>query len=127
MVNYIVNRKAARVRLSNEMISQLAQVPIAIASARGLVRSRGNKSADAPACFDHAGALQLGINFSDGISVDTQLDRQLPHGRQLIAELQPPGRNRKANGPFQLRVKRGWMIGVYLKHRCPIVLRQWYK
>jgi hypothetical protein len=26
-----------------------------------------------------------------------------------------------------LRVERRWMVGVYLEHCCPIVLRHWYK
>ena len=33
MLDDFIDRKAARVRLSNEMISELAQVPIAIAPA----------------------------------------------------------------------------------------------
>ena len=127
MFNHIVNRKTARVCLRNKVVRQLAQVPVAIAPGCGFSGSRADKSPDAPAGFDYAGALQLGINFGDSVRVDAQLDCQLPHRRQLIADLQPPGRNRKANLPFQLSVKRRWMIGIYLKHRCPIVLRQWYK
>ncbi len=74
MVNYIVNRKSPGVCLSNEMVGQLAQVPIAIAPTGGLLGPRADKSPDAPAGFDHAGVLQLGINFSDGVRVDAQLD-----------------------------------------------------
>src|SRR6266550_1308355 len=100
---------------------------VAMAPARVLLRPRTNKGPDAPAGFDYAGPFQLGINFADGIRVDTQLDRQLPHRRQLVADSQAPCRNRKANRPFQLSVKRSRMVGVYLKHCCTIVLRQWYK
>src|SRR5258708_18250802 len=127
MLDHVVNRKTAGVRLSNEVVRQLAQVPVAITPARSLLGPRTYKSPDTPAGFDHAGALQLGINFGDGIRVDAQLNRQLPHRRQLIADAQPASRDRKANAPFQLSVKRRWMVGVYLKHRCPIVLRQWDK
>src|SRR5258706_2437284 len=126
MLDYLVDRKTPGMRQSNEMIGQLMQVPIAIAPVGGLSGAGADESPDASAGFDHPGAFQLGINPGHRVRVNAQFDRQLPHCRQLIADLQPRGRDREANRPFQLSVKRRWMVGIYLKHCCPIVLRQWY-
>ena len=117
MLNYVVNRKAALVRLGNKVIRQFPEMPFALAPAGGFVGPRRNECANAPARLNHPGPFQLGINFGDRVCVDPQIDRQLPDGRQLIPDAQPLGGNRKANRPFQLRVKRRWVFGVYLKHR----------
>ena len=127
MLNHVVNRKASRVCFGDEMIRQLAQVPVAVLPARCLGRPGSDKSPDPSARFYHATSFQLGVNFGHGVGVDAQLDRQLAHRWQLVADAQLPGRNRKTDRPFKLSVKRCWMVGVYLEHGFTIVLRQWYK
>src|SRR5260370_39644647 len=127
MFNHILNRKSARVGFRNEMLCQLEKMPFAVAQAGGLVGSRSDKSSYASACFHHAGAFQFRVDLRDGISVYAQINGQLPDRGQLLANAQISGGNRKPDGPFKLSVKRRWVICVYLKHRCPIVLRHWYK
>jgi len=127
MFNHILNRKSSGVRFRDEMLCQLAQVAVAIAPARGLVRPRSDKSSNASACLNHAGTFQFRVNLRYGISVYAQFNGQLPDRGQLLANAQLSGGNRKPDRPFKLSVKRRWVICVYLKHRCPIVLRHWYK
>jgi len=106
------------------MFRQFAQMPLPIAATRGFVGSRTDKRADAPARLQNSGAFQFGINLGHRIGVDAQIDRQLPYRRQLIADAQLSGCNRKANGSVELRIKRRRVIGVDLEHRYTIVLRQ---
>ncbi len=97
MLNHVVNRKASRVRFRYEMIRQLAQVPVAVFPARCFSGPGSDKSPDASARFNHATPFQLGINFGHCVRVDAQLNRQLPHRRQLVADADLLGRNRKAD------------------------------
>ena len=50
-----------------------------------LERCGADDGADAPARFEDAGALELGVHAGDGIGVDAQFHGQLPHRGQLIA------------------------------------------
>ena len=127
MLNHIVDRKTARVCFRYEMLCQLTQMPVTVAPAGGLVRPRSDKSSHASACLNHAGTFQFRVDLRDGISVYAQFHRQLSDRGQLLANAQLSGGNRKPDRPFKLSVKRRWVICVYLKHRCPIVLRHWYK
>src|SRR5205085_11008073 len=112
----------------NEVIRQLAQPQLAIAPVRGFIRTRSHESPDAAARLDHAAALKFGVDLRDRVRVNAQVHRELPHGRQLIANPQFPSRNRKADRSLKLMIKRCWMAGVYLEHLSfTIVLRQWYK
>src|SRR5882762_3515572 len=120
MFNHILNRKSARLGFRNEMLCQLAQMPVAVAPAGGLVRSRSDKSSHASACLNHAGTFQFRVDLRDGISVYAQFHRQLSDRGQLLANAQLSGGNRKPDRPFKLSVKRRWVICVYLKHLAPL-------
>ena len=56
--------------------------------------------------FEHARALEVGVDAGDGIGVDSQVDGQLADGGKLIAGLQTAGRNGGAEPAFELRVNR---------------------
>ncbi len=73
---------------------------------------RRDKRADAAARFDHAAALELGVDAGHRIGVDPQLDGELPHGRKLVARPQPARRNRRAQAAFELRVDRRGVASV---------------
>jgi hypothetical protein len=100
-----------------EVIRQLAQSPLAIAPVRGFIRTRRHERPHAAARLDHAGALQFRVDLGDRVRVDAQVHGELPHGRQLIANSQFSGRDRKTNRALELVIKRRRMAGVYLEHR----------
>src|SRR5215831_18853340 len=98
------------------MIHQLAQMAFAFTAIGRLVGTRGDKGADPAARLHHAAAFQLGINFGDRIRIDAQVDRQLPHRRQLVANAELAGSNRKANRPVELMINRRRMFRIDLEH-----------
>ena len=52
-----------------------------------------NESAEPPACFEHAGRLQLAIRTGDGVDRHAQLRREFAHRRQPCAGCQPTTSN----------------------------------
>ena len=81
--------------------------PAVVLARRVRLRRRGaDERADAAARLDHPGPLELGIDPGHGVGVDAQIDRELTHGRQLIARPQPAGGDRRAQPAFELRVNR---------------------
>jgi len=116
MLNDVVQGKSTFVRLGDEMIGQLTQVSLAFATIGGFVRPRRDESPDAATRFDDAVTLQLGIDLRDCVRIDAQLDRQLPDGRQLVANAQFAGGNGKPNRPVKLVVNRRRMLGIDLEH-----------
>ena len=109
-------------RLGNEVIGELAQVPITIAPAEGrLGRPLVDKSAHSSTSLQHPGPLEFGINFGDRIGIDSQLDRQLPDGGQLVTDAQLSGGYRKLNRPFELVIKRRRMFGVDVEHLIAVL------
>src|SRR6266550_5440954 len=127
MINYVVQRKAARSGFRDEMIRELAQMLFAIAAAeRCFLRLRNNERANAPARFQHARALQFGIDFSHRVRIDAQIHRQLPHGRQLLTDTELAGSDCEPDRALKLSIERRRMIWVYVEHLAEftIVLRQ---
>ena len=61
---------------------------------------------DAAAGLDHSGAFQLRVHPGHRVGVDAEVDRELPHRRQLIADLQTARRDRRPQPAFELRVDR---------------------
>src|SRR5712691_1348146 len=83
---------------------------------------RNNERAHAPARFQHAHALQLGIDLSHRVRIDAQIHRQLPHSRQLLADPQFAGSDREPDRALKLSIERRRMIWVYVEHRSSSLL-----
>src|SRR5215472_38890 len=124
MFDHIIKRKSALLRLGNEMIRQLAQVTHAVSAVSCFVRPRRHKRADTAPRYDYSAALEFRVYLGYGVRVYPQVDRQLPHRRQLVPNAQPAGGNGKANRPVKLVIKRRWVFKINLKHCFTIVLRQ---
>ena len=107
------------------MIGQLSEVALAIATTSCFVGPRRHEGAHATSGLYDTAPFQFRINFCDGIRINPQIDRQLSHRRQLVADAEFARRNRKANRAVELVIERRWVFDINLKHRFTIVLRQW--
>ena len=73
------------------------------------VRLRGRRADERPhaaARLDDAGAFELGIDPCDGVGIDLEIHRELPHRRQLVSGTDPPRGNRGPEPAFELGVNR---------------------
>ena len=117
MLDHFIERKAARVRLGNKMIGELAQASIAVAPAEGsLGGPLMNKCSNASTRDQHPRPFQLGIDLGHRIGIDSQIDGELAHGGQLVPDAQLARGNRELNRPFKLVIKRRWVFGVEMEH-----------
>ena len=80
---------------------------------RRLVR---DESAEAPARFDKALALQDLIDLHDGEGIDLHLRRKLADGRELLPVVQLAGEDALLELLLQLHVKGDAALGVKEKH-----------
>src|SRR5262245_8324948 len=126
MVERLFGREAQVCGAGQKMVFELCQLTEAVLILRRLEGAGLYKGADSPACLDYACPLQLGVDLSHGIGVDSELDRQLSDGRELLANSQPAGSDRESNRPLELMVERGRVtdIDVQREAHCPSVLRQ---
>ena len=83
-----------------------AQASIAFTGRMGTGGGPAHERAHPAARLDHAGALELRIHPGDRVGVHTQIDRELPHGGQLVAGLQPSRRHGCPERPLELRIDR---------------------
>src|SRR5262245_48904930 len=74
--------------------------------------ARGDERSDPPARFEDSRTLEVGVHTRHGVGVDAQLDRELTDGWQLIAGVQPPGGDGRAQTVFDLRVDGRRVAGV---------------
>ena len=103
-------------RLGDEMVGQLLQVTLAVATIGGLIRPGRDKSSDATTRFDDTVSFQLSVNLGDRIRIDAQVNRQLTDRRQLVANAELAGGDCKTDRPVKLVINRRWMFGVDLEH-----------
>ena len=54
----------------------------------------------------------MGVDLGDGVRIDAQGDRELPHRRQLIARSKSTCRDGRENPPLELCVQRRRVAGV---------------
>ncbi len=71
-------------------------------------------------------AFQLGVHLRDGVGVDLEVDGELAHGRQAVADARAALRDRRANAAIELRVEGSRIVRVDGKHGNTIVLVHWY-
>src|SRR5262245_24964928 len=103
--------------LSDEVIRQLTQVSLPITPVECDFRLPFlHKCPDAAPRLQDAQMFQFRIDLRHCVRVDLQLDRQLPHRRQLVADSQLSRGNRELYGSLELVIKRRRMFGVYVEH-----------
>src|SRR4051794_33284630 len=67
-----------------------------------LLRRGGDERADAAARLDDAGALELGVDAHYRVGIDAEIDCELAHGRQLLADRKSTGGNGGAQTAIEL-------------------------
>jgi hypothetical protein len=77
-----------------------------LARRAGPLWRRGDERSDAAPGLEDPGPFQLGIHPRDRVGVHFQFDGELADGRQLVARLQPAGRDGRPQPAFELRVDR---------------------
>ena len=77
-----------------------------------LSRRRPDERTYAAARLEDAGTFELAVDAGHRVGVDSQLDRQFPDRRQLIARPQPPRGNRCTQTAFELGVNRRRVAGI---------------
>ena len=102
----IVGGEAVVDRLGEQAGRERPEAAFVLARRMGLRGDGADERSDAPLGLDHAGTLERRIDPRDRVGVDAQIDGELPDGRELIARLQPPGRDRRPERALELRVDR---------------------
>ena len=85
MVNGTPGSEAEVRGLGEEVIFDFAQLPLAVLFASRFEVPRSDEGSDAAPGLDYAKPFKLRVDLGDGVRVDSQVDRELSHGRQLIA------------------------------------------
>ena len=117
MFDHVVDGKAVFMNFRDEVIGHLAQAALAVATIRGFVGPRRHECAHTSARFNDATAFQLRVDLGDGVRIDAQIDRELPHSRQLVAYAELAGRDCEPNRALKLVIEWRRMLCVYLEHR----------
>ena len=98
--------KPAATGIGEQSGDEGSQPPLVLLRRMRLCRRGGHERADAAAGLQDARAFELHIDARHGVGVEAQFDGELADGRQLIADGEPPGRNRRAQRTIELRVDR---------------------
>lgn len=67
-----------------------AQAALVFIGRTGLRRHGADERTDAAPRFEYTAPLEIAVDAGDGVRVDAQCDRELPHRRQLIARMRRP-------------------------------------
>ena len=102
----IVDAESSGGRVGENAGDERAQLTAVVIRRLGLLRRRGDKGPDATPRFDDAGALELGVDARDSVGVDAEVDGELADGRELIADMEAAGGNRRAEATVELGVDR---------------------
>lgn len=126
MIQDVVGAEAQVFRLREEVVLEIAELAFTVAIAGSFEMTGLHECTDATPGLQSPGAFKRRINFSHRIRIDSQLDRKLADGGQLIADNELPGRDRKAYRSLELMMQRRRMPAVDVKREthCPIVLWQ---
>ena len=91
--NHLVGGKAGGVGIGQHSRHERSQPTIVLARRMSPRRRCRDERAHAAPGLDHAGPFELGVYTGDGVGIDAEIDRQLTHGRQLVArdvDIYPP-------------------------------------
>src|SRR5262249_20262373 len=111
-------------RVGEDTRDERLETALVFACRTGLGGGRGDERPDAAARLEDALAFEVGVDARDGIGIDAELDGELADRGKLIPDLQPPRRDRGAEGALDLRVDRSGvaLVDVDDSHGCVIVL-----
>jgi hypothetical protein len=103
----IVDAESSGGRVGEHAGDERTQLTAVIVWRLSLLRRRGDEGPDAAPRVDDAGALELGVDASDSVGVDAEIDGELADGRELIAGLEAAGGDRGAEAAVELCVDWG--------------------
>lgn len=126
MIDRVIGREPEMRCLCEEMVFELAQLAFAVLITSRLEVARSDEGTNAAPGLDYAQTFKLRVNLGDGVSVDSQVNGELSHGRELIAYGELSSCDLEANRSLELMVKRRRVrsVDVEGKAHCSIVLRQ---
>jgi hypothetical protein len=102
----IVDAESSGGRVGENTSDERAQLAAMVIRGLRLLRVGDDERANAAARFDDAGALELRVDAGHRVRVDLEVDRELTHGRELIAQLEASGRDGGAQPTVELGVNR---------------------
>lgn len=85
MINRAFSREAKVRCLGEKVVFDLAQFAFAVLFAGRFKVPGSDERSNAAPGLDYAQAFKLGVDLGDGVRVDSQVNGELPDGRQLIA------------------------------------------
>src|SRR3984893_15158407 len=100
----IVDAESSGGRVGEDAREERAQVAAMGIRRVCLLWVADDERADAAARFDDAGALELRVDARHGVRVDLEIDRELAHRRELVAQLEASGRDCGAQSAVELGV-----------------------
>ena len=102
--NHLVDGETGRVGIGEHARDEGAQPTLVLARRVRLRRRRADERSDAALRFDDPGTLEFCIDARDRVGVDTEINRELADGWQLVARTQAAGRDCRAQPAFELGV-----------------------
>ena len=93
MLNRIFCRETEVRGLREKVIFDFAQFAFAVFFTGCLEVASADKGAYAAPGFDYAQPFELGIHLGDRVCIDSQVNRKLPYGGELIADRKLSGRD----------------------------------
>jgi hypothetical protein len=102
--DHIVNGKTHGFRIGEHARDEGTQPTLVLARRVRLRRRRADERSDAALRFDDPGTLEFCIDARDRVGVDTEINRELADGWQLVARTQAASGDCRAQPAFELGV-----------------------
>jgi hypothetical protein len=105
--DHIVAGETSRSRIGEHARGEGTQPTIALPRGVGLRKRGADERADSALRFDDADPLELRVDACDGVGIDSEINRELADGRQLVTGAQAAGGDRGAQPTLELGIDRG--------------------